>query len=363
MTIVPAIRRMLRRRNPSRVDVPIWITEIGGLTRFQCPDGNQGVSQERQATMVVQVYTMGIAQGMTRIHWFEAKDGDFNNDCKQLNDDDAVITPECSGIPFGLMNGCTNEIRPSYTAMASLILHLGQIPDYLGWLLLNDKHYGFVFDGPGGATLVTWSRPGVNEVIDFGATVELVDPITGTSSSGDTYNLTETSLLAIGIPQAMVDTATANKNEPFPWRGDYSDANEVSWTAPNVEAGIHLFGAAPTKDFGGGDVGRDCSGTATQQFVVDRNFLLYDTEGIRITVVFRRNDPAESAGFNLKYESTTNDHASIGWNSVPAADQWHTISWDIDDDQFVAYWGYNFMFNSDSTQHSNYSIKSVTVTK
>lgn len=363
MTIVPAIRRMLQKRNPGRVNVPIWITEIGGMTRFQCPGGNQGETRERQATMVVQAYTMGIAQGLTRIHWFEAKDGDFNAECKQLTDDDQVIAPECSGIPFGLMNGCTNEIRPSYTAMQSLISHLGQIPVYLGWILLNQKHYGFVFDGPSGSTLVTWSRPGVNELFDFGETVELLDPITGTSGDSDTYTLTETPLLAIGIPQAMVDAAIANRNEPFPWGGDYSNANDVRWTAPDVEEGLHVYGNAPTKDFGGGEIGRDCSGSAAQQFVVDRNFLLYDSESIRISVVLRRNDPAQSAGFNLKYESTTDTHTSIGWNGVPADDQWHTMSWDIDDDQFVAYWGYNFMFSSDSTEHSKYSLKSVTVTK
>ena len=79
---------------------------------------------------------MGIAQGMTCIQWFEAMDGD-------------------SG-PMGLMerNGTP---RNSFTALPQMVALFGQHPTYLGWLLLNDKHYGFVFQGAKGTVLATWA--------------------------------------------------------------------------------------------------------------------------------------------------------------------------------------------------------------
>ena len=51
-----------------------------------------------------------------------------------------------------------------------------------------------------------------------------------------------------------------------------------------------------------------------------------------------------------------------GWNSVPGADKWYTLSWTISDDEFVGNWGYHFSFDSDSTNYSRYYLQQVTVT-
>lgn len=69
-------------------------------------------------------------------------------------------------------------------------------------------------------------------------------------------------------------------------------------------------------------------------------------------MLLRRNG-AESAGF----KST-----GMGY-TISEGDDWVVASWDIEDLQVVGKWGYNFAFDSDSTQHSRYSIRSVTVTK
>jgi len=69
---------------------------------------------------------MGIAQGVACIEWFEGRDGD-------------------SG-PMGLLDR-NGSPRPAYTAMAQLIKYLGQHPTYLGWVLLDNRVYGFVFQG------------------------------------------------------------------------------------------------------------------------------------------------------------------------------------------------------------------------
>ena len=101
-----------------------------------------------QAHALVKAYTMGIAQGVECIQWFEGRDGD-------------------SG-PMGLLDS-KGKPRPSYTAMAQMIQHLGQHPKYLGWVLLNEKHYGFVFQGAKGTVLITWARSGERRTnCDFG---------------------------------------------------------------------------------------------------------------------------------------------------------------------------------------------------
>jgi hypothetical protein len=104
------------------------------------------------------------------------------------------------------------------------------------------------------------------------------------------------------------------------------------------------------------------SGAPAQSFSVDPNFSSYTTVPIKVTAVVRRNG-ADSAGFNLKYESKTGWKGSGSWYTVPGSDQWYTQEWTLTDAQFVGKWGYNFSFDSDSTQYSKYSIKSVTVMK
>ena len=134
MSIVPTIRKMLAEKDPARQDVPVWFTEVG--------EPVQGtVTPEHQADTLVKAYVMGIAQGALRIHWFEPLDGD-------------------SG-PFGLIGGGNGSApkRPSYTAVSKLIENLGHQPAYVGWLLLDTRHYAFVFDGPFG-------EDDVNEFID-----------------------------------------------------------------------------------------------------------------------------------------------------------------------------------------------------
>ena len=96
---------------------------------------------------------------------------------------------------------------------------------------------------------------------------------------------------------------------------------------------------------------------------MDPGFLSYTTEPIEITAVVRRNEANNNAGFNLNYESTTGLKGGKGWYTVPDNKQWHTVRWQIDDAQFVNYWGYNFALESDGNQFNKYYLQSVTVTK
>jgi hypothetical protein len=222
LQIADTVRKMLAARDPDRVNCPIIFTEIGcagGPTK----EGYIG-GPELQGEAVVKYYSMGIAQGIACIQWFEGMDGD-------------------SG-PMGLLTG-KGEKRPAYTAMAQMIKYFGQRPTYLGWVLLNDKHYGFVFQGAKGTVLATWASTKATDKVDFGQPVQIVDPLTGKATQTATYALTTAPILVDGVPDNLVKQAKGNKTKPFPWGGDYTDAKSVSVTfgEKNVEKGLHTQSA------------------------------------------------------------------------------------------------------------------------
>ncbi len=337
MHIVPTVRKMLAAQNPAKADVPIIFTELG------C-DLNKGA--ETQAHALVKAYTMSIAQGVAGIQWFEGMDGD-------------------SG-PLGLLDRNAMP-RPSYTAMAQMIRHLGQHPQYLGWVLLNGEHTGFVFQGAGSTVLVAWGRKGAPDAIRFGERVQIVAPHTGESTAADSYALTTAPILVTGVPQELVRQAQSNQGRPLPWGGDFSNARSVSIVtgAEPSERGLHtLAGDAVARaviGYGGSARAGDLPGG--NLFIVDPGFMSYTTEPIEITAVVRRNAANDNAGFKLVYESTSGFKTAGSWYTVPDNREWHTVSWKIDDAQFVSYWGYNFSLVSDGDKYNKYYIQSVTVTK
>jgi hypothetical protein len=333
MSIVPTIHKMLSAKDPPRANAPVWFTEIG-----EPVDG--AITPEMQTDTLVKAYVMGIAQGVTHVHWFEGRDGD-------------------SG-PFGLIDA-QGQKRSSYTAMAKVLSHLGALPGYDGWVLLNGKSYGFVFEGEKAPALVAWAPPGLTEAVAFGQPVDVVVPGTGVTSSASSYTLTSSPTIFVGVPEAMVALARASNGKPFPWNGDHSTATSISYSAPDDAKGLHPLGALKVVTIDGTQA-RDCSQSGATSFTVDPNFLSYASASIRITAEVRRNGTA-NAGFNVKYESTTGWKGTGGWYTVPGSDTWYTQSWTVSDSEFVGKWGYHFSFDSDSTQFSNYSIRSVTVTK
>ena len=338
MNIVPTLRKMLAAQNPAKANVPIWFTEIGTDTRK---------GADLQAQTLVKAYAMGIAQGVACINWFEGMDGD-------------------SG-PMGLLEH-NGKPRPAYTAMAQMIEHLGTHPIYLGWVLLNQTNYGFIFQGSKSTVLITWAYKGVASSLDFGHPVQLIDPVAGQSSNAAQYHLTSAPVLVIDPPAELVTQAKANLAKPLPWNGDYSKAEAVTLTQNDQkteEKGLHtLAGASIAADvvaYGGSARAGDVPGG--NMFVVDPSFLSYTPTPIEITIVVRRNPANDNAGFNLVYESTTGFKHAGGWYTVPDNKEWHTKTWRIDDAQFVHYWGYNFTFNSDGNQLNKYYLQSVTVRK
>jgi polysaccharide biosynthesis protein PslG len=336
MNIVPTVRKMLAAQNPAKKLVPIIFTELGY-------DASKGADQQGQA--LVKAYCMGIAQGVACIQWFEGRDGD-------------------SG-PMGLLDNQGNP-RPAYTALAQMIQYFGQHPVFQGWVLLNNRNYGFVFQGAQTTILATWSPRGVPDQVNFGREVQIVDPLTGRSVSASTYELGTAPILVVGVPADLMTQARANRTRPLPWGGDYAHARSVSVTMgeQNTEKGLHTLSgdaiAADVVAYGGAArAGNVPGGNA---FVVDPGFLSYAATPIEISVIVRRNPANDNAGFKLVYEST-DGFKNRGWYTVPDNKQWHRMTWRIDDPQFVGMWGYNFALESDGNQYNKYYLRSVTVTK
>jgi hypothetical protein len=336
MSIVPTLRKMLAARNPAKWKVPIWFTEIG-------EELGGPVTAMTQAQDLVKVYAMGIAQGVSCIQWFEAQEG---------------------GYAMGLLDSGGHP-TPAYTALSNLVAQLGPNPNWRGWLLLDDRNYGFVFQGASTSIMVAWAPPNSTNHVDFGQRVDILDPVGGHLIQSSVFSLSNAPVLVIGLPSHLVAQAETNRLRPFPWGGDYSGASAVSVTlgGPNIEAGLHQLNpdASSTAVSVFGSSARDCSKGSAVAFTVDPNFLSYTRAAIKISAVVRKISPADNPGFNLKYESATG-RKGIGWNSVPGSDKWYTLSWVIVDDEFVGNWGYHFSFDSDSTNYSRYYLQQVTVT-
>jgi hypothetical protein len=344
MHIVPMIRKMLADVNPEKVDAPILFTELG------CDAGpvgkGYGKGPEVAAHTLVKAHTMGIAQGVACINWFEGMDGD-------------------SG-PMGLLDA-KGTPRPAFTALEQLIRHLGPHPKYLGWVLLNEKNYGFVFEGAKGTVLAAWTpQKAAKDRIAFGQAVEIVDPLTGNVTQADAWDLTNAPVLVPGVPGGMTAQAAANKARPLPWGGDYSEAKSVSITMGENggEKGLHTRAgdavAADVVAYGGNARAGDVP--LGNFYIIDPNFLSYTPTRVRITAVVRRNEANDEAGFKVKYESP-DGFKTTSWFAIPDNQQWHTATWEIDDAQFVNMWGYSFALNSDGNKLNKYFVQSVTVEK
>lgn len=338
MAIVPTVRAMLRDLDPENEHVPIVYTELGALVG----DGRYGVPADEQADIFVKSYVMALASGVTRIHWFEGVDGDSGD--------------------FGLI-ARDRTLRPSYHAATNLIAALGDRPRYLGWVLLEEAHYGFIFEGASEPVLVAWARPETRVDVDLGAAVTVQDPASGDVSTGPTVALTPSPLLVTGLPGALVDEARANRVKPFPWDGDYTDAASISVSAADGEDGLHMLGE-PTVITVDGDPAFDISTGPGVSFAIDPNFSTWDEHALRVTVEVRyTGDGSEGAGFNMKMESKAGYRGHGGWTNVPRDGAWHTLTFDVDEPMLHAKWGYHMSLDSDSTAFTHYALRKITVDK
>jgi hypothetical protein len=219
--------------------------------------------------------------------------------------------------------------RPAYKALGQLIQHLGQHPKYLGWVMVNQRDYAFVFEGVKGTVLVAWTPDDTRDRLEFGREVSLVNPLTGEITRGESCELTTAPVFVLDAPTTLVAQAMANKGKPLWWGGEFSDAKSVSVTMGerNVEKGLHtLSGQAVAQAvvaYGGSARAGDVPGG--NMFIVDPSFISYTSTPIEIAAVVRRNAANDNSGFKLVYESTNGFKTAGGWYTVPDNKEWHTF--------------------------------------
>lgn len=339
LSIVPTVRKMLAARDPAKVNVPVIFTEIGVDTRR---------GTDKQAQAVLKTFIMGIHQGVACINYYEGMDGD-------------------SG-PLGLLDGRCNP-RPAYHALGRLIEHVSRHPVSLGWVMLNNKHYGFMIQGAKGPVLATWTTTTAPDEVNFGQEVDILDPTTDTTTKASKYNLTLAPVLILNPPDTLVAQAKANKGKPMPWGGDYSKAKSVSVTFADKyeEKGLHtMAGESIAADVAayGGNVRSGEIPKGGNVFYVDPNFLSYDTVPIEITAMVKRNEKGEKISLGFEYESnktTREGYGHVQPQEIPEdTTQWHKLTWKIDDCQFVGTWAFHFRLQGDPKK---YQIQNLTVTR
>ncbi|MCI0600677.1 MAG: glycosyl hydrolase [Beijerinckiaceae bacterium] len=342
------LRRMLAA-NRQRIDMPLWITEIGALVPITPdPDGDR-----LQAEVLVKAYLLSIASGFQRIFWFEPRGPAYKK-----GQDHGLIRPDWT-------------LRPSYGALKTITGTLGHQPRYLGWLDLDTGGYGFLFQGQKGKVLAVWAPAAEQRKVKFAGDVDVVD-LAGNESilrAGQEFTLTATPALITRVPSALADQAERNAGRPFPWLGDYSHARTVSCRLQdaNIDTGLRQIlphRTVPAVVDGVASRRTDFTVPAGRyvMFRADPQFAPFGAASLEITAVVRRVEPGLIAGLNLEYESLRGYVGAPPWMTIPEDDQWHELTWKVTDANFVGAWGYNFRLNASSSPHELY-VKEVRVTK
>jgi thioredoxin len=335
-------RDMLKDCAPDRANADIWITEVG--RRIEKQKG-RNVTEEDAAKGLAKIYTMALAQGISRVQWFEAQD--------PIGEDQG----------FGLLarNGTPRE---SYKTLKRLTSLLGSTPAYQGWMTLgrDGRGYGFVFAGKTAPVLVAWMPRGLTDkTISFPGDVEVIDACGGVTRSlkaQQPLELTDAPVFVTGLPAELLNQGKANAGKNFPWGGDYTSAKTVS-TQPGagVNTGIFPVGRSdrPVVKFADGSMGVLLEGDINHpiSFYVHPSFAKYHTREYYVRATVRRL-AAGNVGMNLLYEVADSQgrgpYANTGkWFGTTQADTWQTYTWHVTGACFSKMWGYDIVIRPEQS--------------
>jgi hypothetical protein len=332
------LREALKADAPEKADAEIWITEVGMPVEKK-------VTEADSAKAVVKAYVMAIAQGITKIMWFEGRD------------------PAGEQGGFGLIDR-QGKPRASYGSFKTMTAALGESPRFSGWLALGKegRGYGFVFQGTTSAVLVAWMPARLSDnSITFAADVQVTDSLTGAGSAlkaGEALTLTDTPVFISGISADLLAQAKANAGKDFPWGGDYSSVKTVSIELGSKpqSRGIFQLGsiAMPTHQFADGSSGALVQNNQIPPFYLHPSFANIKTCDYYIRLTLRRIG-AGNVGMNFAYEiaDTKGQNGPMrnsgGWYSAGAEMGWQTKTWHVTDASFAKMWGYDINFKPEKS--------------
>jgi polysaccharide biosynthesis protein PslG len=352
LSLADNLRKMLAA-NKQRIDMPLWITEVGDTAPIKAEPGRDA----HQADTLVRAYILSIAQGFDRVFWFEARGPSYGG-----------------GMDFGIVRPDWTP-RPAFDALKTLTTLLGQEPRYLGWLDLGGGGYGFLFKGQKGNVLAAWTPPGKQCKTRFKTAVS-VTGMAGERSAlraGQELVLTQRPTFISDVPADLARQAQGNVGKPYPWGGDYAQARIVTCRlgATNSEGGLTQVNPKTTvvvNDLVESYRRTDFANPTLKgegryiYFRVDPRFVPFGTKELEITITARRAVLDGEAGMGLCYESMTGYTGVQGWWSIPKADKWHERTWKVGDANFVGQWSWNFRFDTVGSPNE-FLIKEVRVKK
>jgi len=318
LSLAGSLRAMLAANNLPTT-IPLWITETG----VQAPVRPDEAADKYQAEAIVKVYICSIAQGFSRICWFEARGPNYGT-----NTDHGIIRQDWTP-------------RPAYFAFKEMTTILGDNPKYLGWHVLGKEGFGFLFEGAKGPVLVAWASKNGDETVTIG---------------GKEEKFTRTPRFITGIPAALVTEIKKNADKPFPWGTDYSKAETatVRLGATNIESGVKQVSEGTTRVEHGltesWRVGNFRSGGEGRYiyFRTDPTFCGFADNKLEITMVAKRATAGRQAGMGLLYESQSRGYTGAnGYHNL--TDDWAEYKWTLNDASFNGQWGWNFRTESTGT--------------
>ena len=346
LSMAGSIRKMLAA-NKQNVNMPLWITEVG----FQAPVKPDATKDALQADAIVKCYTMAIAQGFSKIEWFEARGPQYGK-----GTDHGIIRADWS-------------LRPSYHALKSMIALLSTEPQYAGWLKVGGDGYGFVFKQGDTGVMVSWAARKEGMDVPFKSDVRLMD-LTGKIDSlkaGTKFHFGRAATFVLDLPADLLKEAQENKVKPFPWGGDFTGKETVRCLlGSNAEEGLCLTTPESVTVVNALDhtyvTTLNDKGKLPRYFSfrVHPSFVSDSPRSFEITMVAKRAETGKSGRMKIFFYESVNGYKPTGgsWD-IPEGDAWQEKTWRVDDANFVGQWGYNFCFEVQSV--NPFLIKEVRV--
>ena len=192
-----------------------------------------------------------------------------------------------------------------------------------------------------------------DKTANFPSDVTITNTLNGAATkltAGQSFELTDTPVLIVGLDPTALQAAKANAGKPFPWGGNHSAAKTAVFDPNSPEtSGIQQLRRdhTPAVKFADGSAGILVQGDINHpvSFYVHPSFAKFATKEYYVRVSVRRVS-AGNVGMNLLYEVADSQgrspYANTGkWGGTTKDDGWQTISWHVTDACFSKMWGYD----------------------
>ncbi|WP_406012090.1 glycoside hydrolase family 5 protein [Streptomyces sp. NBC_00984] len=162
---IAGLRQRIRAANDGK-DKPIVLSEMGWPT-----DTGHGTTERQQADNLIRLYAIGLANGVTRVYWYDLVDDGSDPANKEQNF--GMLRQPVTATTANPVSVTANAPKPAAVAQAVVARMLGG-KTYEGNDGLTAPAYSVRFTG-GGTTRVVWATTARNLTVSATGPVTLVD--------------------------------------------------------------------------------------------------------------------------------------------------------------------------------------------